>query len=574
SCIATQIDSLTPLRRYWTRDYHRCMPQMSISPITRLIISMSKGWRYTLFVTLAIITLVSAGYFLWRQRGSQLLWQATYQRNYQILASLPYLISIDPINTNRDTPLLFAVRQNDSTLVESLIHAGADVNYTNMQTGDTPLILAVQLADSAIAKLVLEADVQVDQANPYSGDNALLIAASNNRMDMVHLLVEAGADINWVRPTIRATAINLVNDPAVVDFLALHGADLNALGPSSQTPLMQAVNANNIPLVKKLLALGVDYDAHGGTWQTPLMLAALSGNDEVTQILLDVGADTTIADTNSRTPFLMAAQSGYADVVRIYLEHGADPNEEDRAGNRVLYTAAWSGQRAVVDLLIDAGAIVDPNHEQGIAALEAALANGNNEGAERFYELGFAVTEQYIENRLLRRLGLTRDSLGLYAAIQKGNLEAIRILYQSGIRLWPEYEGRLLYDTAVRQQTEVIDLLLELGEDPNESIAQGLTPLNVAVWHDDPALIEHLLQAGANPNQQTAHGRTALMWAAWWSKHEALRFLLQQQINLEIVDREGRTALDYAQLVNNQQGIQQITSAMQGTTNESTNHGP
>ncbi|MBY3618607.1 ankyrin repeat domain-containing protein [Acinetobacter sp. CUI P1] len=107
-------------------------------------------------------------------------------RNYQFNSDS----SVDEIDDNGDSKLMFAVKYGKSDMVKDLLANGADVNWTN-NVGNTALNKAVQQntpESISILKYLIEkgADVNIG--------SSLEIASTLNNTETIRILLEAGAD--------------------------------------------------------------------------------------------------------------------------------------------------------------------------------------------------------------------------------------------------------------------------------------------------------------------------------------------------------------------------------------------
>jgi ankyrin repeat protein len=151
-------------------------------------------------------------------------------------------------------------------------------------------------------------------------------AAAKNRLGMVQLLLELGADANASDAT-GATALTTASqeraDPAVISALAAGGTKLDLLtaintsrfdeaeamlqenpariGPdgADTIALHLAVNKNNLPALRWLLAHGIAVNAKRMMWDcnhTALHMTVENGAMDIARQLLDAGADPNIRD--------------------------------------------------------------------------------------------------------------------------------------------------------------------------------------------------------------------------------------------------------------------------------------
>jgi ankyrin repeat protein len=85
---------------------------------------------------------------------------------------------------------------------------------------------------------------------------------------------------------------------------------------------MGAARRGHLDVVKALIVLGADVNAKSYYGDTPLMEAVENNNLEEVRLLLDKGADVT-ARPNGRTALTIAQKKGRKEIVEILRAHGA-----------------------------------------------------------------------------------------------------------------------------------------------------------------------------------------------------------------------------------------------------------
>lgn len=161
--------------------------------------------------------------------GHTALWIASRRNKVNAVRDLLSL-GADPNESGPDwdTPLLIATQVNsDTPIAELLIAASADVNVVDQRYGQTPLHYAVRENNREVVRLLLHSGAN-SNARSSSGDTPLQFAVAKGYPDIVELLLNSGAD-----PELRNAAgirpidqLNACPDPEqVARVFRAHGAD-------------------------------------------------------------------------------------------------------------------------------------------------------------------------------------------------------------------------------------------------------------------------------------------------------------------------------------------------------------
>jgi len=260
---------------------------------------------------------------------------------------------INQPNPDGVTPLLNAIDNKNFDVAMYLIDQGAKVDVWDM-TGRTPLYLAVDMNSFSPRNFGF---ASISESFNSQGENDKSIAA----MDIIRRLIGMGVDVNHQLTRMRP------NGPGRGRF-----ADYDMRGGTAA--LHVAVLSHDHEAIEVLLANGADVNLRNVFRLTPLMYAAgMSGNgrgpgggesdDMQTKVirtidmLLDAGADINARvndshtltakldtyiqwkDNEGRTALFGAAEIGWERVVAHLLERGADPMIRDNEGMTALDAA-------------------------------------------------------------------------------------------------------------------------------------------------------------------------------------------------------------------------------------------
>jgi ankyrin repeat protein len=263
----------------------------------------------------------------------------------------------------------------------------------------------------------------------------------------------------------------------IAQFLASHGADIEACSADRWTPLHLAAQEGHIDIGKWLLGHRVDADPRQEKkgW-TPLHMATYNGRLDVAQNLLEHDAEANARDHDGRTPLHYASWKGHLDVVHLLLDGGADACVLDDSDNSPLYMAMTSRQLDVARVLLNNKADTNDRDERGRTFLHTASAQGHDDVVRFFLELGANVD--------------ARDKDGntpLHLAASNGNLDVTLILLEHNAELDARNnEGSTPLHEASDGQPDTVQLLLNWNAELWAYDNSGRTPLHVA--HDTESI--------------------------------------------------------------------------------------
>jgi ankyrin repeat protein len=195
------------------------------------------------------------------------------------------------------------------------------------------------------------------------------------------------------------------------------------------------------------------------------------------------------------TPLHLAARRNRHGAIRLLIERGADIDAREFPDNAApLHFAAMYGDLDAVGLLVEAGADID--------------GKGDDPGVG---VLGWATCFKEVREDIAAYLLSHGAELNLWTAIALGRPDELRAMIARNPALLVarmtrnQHRRAPLHHAAAKGRLRMVELLLELGADPNATDATGATALTTASQERaDPAIVSALLAAGARPDLLTA----------------------------------------------------------------------
>jgi len=202
-----------------------------------------------------------------------------------------------------------------------------------------------------------------------------------------------GANLSIVMYAIAA------NQPALLEWLFKHNANLNLFMGTGNTALLLAINLGKKEIVELLIKNGANVNQKNIAKakkeeireNDPFLISVDKQRAKMPYALLDNDTLTSIfeigLDTSENTPLISLLSSNQFtdeelyDLVKLLLDNGANPNMQDAYGNTPL-TFAFSLESKFMKLLLDHGADPSIKDNDGLTVLERMTQPEENDEAE------------------------------------------------------------------------------------------------------------------------------------------------------------------------------------------------
>jgi len=189
-----------------------------------------------------------------------------------------------------EAALLEAVTRHDAAAVRELLKSGASPNARDY-LGDSPLLVAVRLDDSELVQLLLDAGAIVDVKG--RGYTPLGQAARNNNLEILRLLLRAGADPDRksddgdypLHSAVRAGHVG------AVEMLLQARPDLMRFDREGLSALALASAFGNEKIAAMLLDAGAPVEWGDKQQRSPLWWAVYRNKQDMARYLLKRGAE-------------------------------------------------------------------------------------------------------------------------------------------------------------------------------------------------------------------------------------------------------------------------------------------
>lgn len=478
------------------------------------------------------------------------------------------------LSASKGTLLHKAASEGQVAVAKFLIGRGANVDMRDAMS-QTPLHWAAGGGHKAMVELLLTNKADVNARSSLGGSYPLHLAVRLGYRAVCEALLAGGADPNLVdgsdeRPIFYAVQ---KNDEPVLRLLLAKGAKVNPEPDKKSGTLLHEVGTTNI--AKILIEAGAVVDALDHINRSPLHEKASMGNRAVLDFLLAAGANPNLKDKNGKTPLHLTAANWKANVVAPLIAKGGNPNERNAYGGVPLDELiqfskinSQEGNRApqmeTLQAFLTGGA--DPNLiiAGGTPHLFRATSEGLEEQVEALLKAGADPNARSDYDRegtsnlkgqtpLIRALrGTKRPSSG-YGDERTRSMAMVNLLLEykadpnlaDGTGNTPLYFAILSGSKEFAEKVPFVEALLNRGANIEGRNSSSDTPLAIAVHNNMKEMVELLLKHKADPNAKTGNGKSLLHLAASNRSIELVEILLLAGADPNALDVEGRSALDY-----------------------------
>jgi len=379
------------------------------------------------------------------------------------------------------------------------------------------LHLAAFEGDVKLAKRLLSKGRDANEL--LLGHSALHVAAFHGSIDVAAELVKNGADVNIQldpkainnveikKYTVKEgdTFISIAKDhhlmhpkSGAVQFLRLNEIGLKGTALKNNPPTFEVGEVVKV----------IDANA-GPEWFRHTR--ALKGQDG--KLENPLGFSQVLGRVPALTPLELACVSGKIEIVSWLIKNGANPDGAPEIHNG-LWTALSNQNEALLRVLLEGGADVNIERGKGDTPFRVVCTQGLPYFANILIEAG--------ANYNFKEKSLGKTSLRAAA-----------------------HFGR----------TEMVQLLLDLGLDPDVRDDWGWTPLHVAI---NPETAKALIDGGANIHAKAKDGNEAIHSLIGENMLDSVKYLLSLGVDVDTHGKNNITPLHQAVIFNHVGGAKML----------------
>lgn len=517
------------------------------------------------------------------------MWEAIRQQD---LRALDLLIAAKPPEWHLCHALTHSFQFHNEQIVEKLLEAGADPNWTQTIFGmkGSALHEAIHCnVDMSLFRRLVEAKADID-ANDAGQRNPLSIATALCRMDLARELVSNSSDtLTEVGPIESFVGVCLREDEDEMLMCLEELKSLETLDYHQQLWLHEVIKRGSHEALDWMLQLPLDFDTIDYQGQTALHVAVQMGDTYAIDRLLSEGAKCGVTDFDGDTVVEMALRSEHPSrdhTVDLLAERLSEEEFDlkgtrlrlcDRSDFEMAATAISTGDATLLAKLLDEHLYFNKarsprphrctllnyigvngfegerqiSPDNAVEIIELLLARGSDPNAVCYtYRGGPGETT----------LGLLLSSGVVSSAKQKTAMTRALVRGGADIDAAHALFFRLL---DAQESNEVDSVLAEL--DLDSQLHQEI--FFVLASNHEFKLMQRLLDAGSNVNCTNGFNQTALHWAALEGDEELVDWLLEHGADSTIRETQfGGTgsgwadAGDHQSLAKKLAGIEQAKS--------------
>ncbi|MEN2497296.1 MAG: hypothetical protein MHMPM18_001691, partial [Marteilia pararefringens] len=361
------------------------------------------------------------------------------------------------------------------------------------------------------------------------------------------------------------------NYEIVLQLIRAHPSSLDQLDSDGFSILHYAIMSKNVELVQILCEIGCDVKKMTADGKSCISLAVSGNCSKILSYLVNYhDFDVEDSDIYSESPLITAIDIANPNIIDILIGSGTrlDTPSFIAKYNCTLTPLAYCIKEKKIATISLIFRMTGPLHNQWnrIAlkiielddnfAMKALLEYDGGYPLD-FNKLLFEISihnsykcAQLLENYNFDFLKNVSEKLpAIYYSIVRGNLEMCQFFIHKYIDeklLTPELCLNMIHNSCKQKNSEITQLFLQCGIDPNIRASDSICPIHTAVVNNLPMTVQCLIRNGSEINATTDSGFTPLHIAMTKDLIEIAKILVENQADIHIRDMNGNTAIHSA----------------------------
>ena len=234
-------------------------------------------------------------------------------------------------------------------------------------------------------------------------------------------------------------------------------ADFNAIDSSGWSPILRAIEIDNVEILKLLIqkSKGTDLNVPSNRQHTPLTYAIFNERLEIVEELIKSGANVDQKDDQDWTPLIAAIHKNNLKIVTLLATNRANFNSIYFGWTPItIAIRVFKCSIEVVECLIKFGADVNQEDNNGWTPLVASIAHQN-------LEITRILTTNGANINFIDSGGRTP----LCNAVGVQNMEIVKFLVENGadVNIHNGNGGTSFHETIIRKYTKTFNYFLDNG---------------------------------------------------------------------------------------------------------------
>uniref|UniRef100_H3AC52 phospholipase A2 n=1 Tax=Latimeria chalumnae TaxID=7897 RepID=H3AC52_LATCH len=185
-------------------------------------------------------------------------------------------VHLDVTDNNGETAFHYAAAHNNAHIIEVLGHASSTAVNHLSHFGETPLHVACRLGNADVTHSLLLCHARCDIMGSHG--YPIHTAMKFGQKDCVEAILEANpSQLHAEDRDYNGTPLHWAKHAAIARMLIDHGANVNSVSKTGETPLHIMVKRERFGCILVLLTHGADTNTQGENGNTPLHLAMKVG---------------------------------------------------------------------------------------------------------------------------------------------------------------------------------------------------------------------------------------------------------------------------------------------------------